>query len=322
MSFTLPFPSTPTNGNLGDATPILANETALAQAISAFDGSQINSKTVTAGALADAINPQLRYSENFANYVDSGCTWASVSGLNGTMTGGTIYVNGYRIIVSGVGSHTFTASNDTYIDIDYLGNIYYNGVANNATAPSLTANSLRVAKVVTGGSTISSVTLSGADGIGNIIYPSGPVSSVQIQNPYKFSVWQTAAQNAPSGNTKVKLDTKIFDTGNNFDAVTNNRFVAPVAGHYFFTGIVGVLAAADTAGVIALLYKNGAVAKNGAQVPSGASGTNISVVSGLLQLVATDYVELFIQNTEGTTRAMVVGNANQIFMDGFLMSTS
>src|ERR1035437_2934969 len=174
MTFVLPYPSTPTNGSLGDATPILANEVALAQAISSFDGSQINAKTVVASALADSINPQLRYSENFANYVDSGCTWASVSGLNGTMTGGTIYVNGYRVIVSGVGTNAFTLSNDTYIDIDYLGNVYYTGVANNATAPSLTANSIRVAKVVTNGTVITTVTQTGVGSNNVQIYPSNP----------------------------------------------------------------------------------------------------------------------------------------------------
>lgn len=183
MSFTLPNPSTPTNGQLGDATPLLANETALAQAIASFDGTQIQSKSVVENALADAINPRLRFSENFASYVETGLVWSSVSGLNGTMTGGTVYVNGYRTVVSAIGSHTFTASNDTYIDVDYLGNIYYNGVANNATAPSLTANSIRIAKIVTSGSAITSVTQTGYDGNLIQIYPTSP-----IQTPTGFNV--------------------------------------------------------------------------------------------------------------------------------------
>ncbi len=169
MPFSLPNPSVPTNGQLGDATPILQNELAIAQAISAFDGSQINAKSVVEGALADAINSRLRGLETLANFVYSGCIWSAVSGLNGTMTGGTIYVNGYRTIITGVGSNTFASSTDTYIDIDYLGNLTYNAVANNATAPSLTANALRVAKVVTSGVAVTSVVQTGWDSLGNPI---------------------------------------------------------------------------------------------------------------------------------------------------------
>jgi hypothetical protein len=174
MSFTLPNPSSPTNGQLGDATPILQNELALAQAIANFDGSQISSKSVTEAALADAINPRLRGSETLANFVFSGCTWSALAGNNGTMTGGTIYVNGYRTVVTGVGSNTFTLSSDTYVDIDNLGNVTYVTVANGASSPSLTANSLRVAKIVTSGSAITTITQTGWDGLGNPIYNTSP----------------------------------------------------------------------------------------------------------------------------------------------------
>ena len=189
MGFVLPNPSTPANGSLGDATPILANEVAIAQAIASFDGSQINAKSVSIGSLADSINPQLRYSENFYNYVDIGCTWTAVSGLIGTMTGGTIYVNGYRVIVSGVGAYTFTASSDTYVYIDYLGNVTYNPISNNAPSPSATANAVLVGIIVTNGSAIVSINqgstaatvpvissnvLTVSDSRGNLIYPTDP----------------------------------------------------------------------------------------------------------------------------------------------------
>lgn len=174
MSFSLPNPGSPTNGQPLDATPILQNFTAIEQAIDSFDGSQVEAKTITEQALADAINPRLRGLETIANFVYSGCVWSAVSGLTGTMTGGTVYVNGYRTIVTGIGSETFPASKDTYVDIDYLGNVAYQSVSNGAAAPSLTANSIRVAKVVTGASAISSVAISGMDSLGNVIYPASP----------------------------------------------------------------------------------------------------------------------------------------------------
>jgi hypothetical protein len=177
MAFTLPYPTTPQNGQPGDATPILQNELAIAQAIANFDGSQIIAASVTETALANAVNPRLRYSEAFSNFVYSGCVWSVVSGANATMIGGTIYVNGYRVIVSGVVSNTFGTLLDTYVDIDYLGNVTYPSVSNGSTAPALTSNSIRVAKVVTNGSAITGIFQSGRDTAGNLIYNTGSVTA-------------------------------------------------------------------------------------------------------------------------------------------------
>lgn len=193
MSFVLPNPTVPTNGQLGDATPILQNETAIAQAIASFDGSQIQAKSVQSAALADNINPQIRGAETLANFVFTGCIWSLVSGFSGTMTGGTIYVNGFRTIVSGVGANTFNASNDTYVYIDNLGNVSYQAVSNNAASPSAVANAILVAIVVTSGSTITSInqgsisatapivssnTVIVCDTNGNIIYPTDTTSKL------------------------------------------------------------------------------------------------------------------------------------------------
>lgn len=109
------------------------------------------------------------------------------------MTGGTIYYSGTPVTVNSVASHTFTASKDTYIDIDKNGNIAYQAVTNNAASPSITANSIRVAIVITGASAIGFInigqtdtTLSGfapiassvsycvQDSLGNLIYPTDP----------------------------------------------------------------------------------------------------------------------------------------------------
>lgn len=194
MSFTLPYPNTPQNGQTGDAVPINANFTAISQGINSFDGSQIQANSVTETALANAINPRLRYSETLNSFVYTGCTWSVVSGLQGTMTGGTIYVGGYRVVVTGVGSQTFTASQDTYVDIDQNGNVTYPSVSNNATAPALTANSLRVAKVITNGSAITSVVQSGVDSNNVPIYPT---SSLGL-NAWK--TWPVTFTNISVGN--------------------------------------------------------------------------------------------------------------------------
>src|SRR5687767_8010800 len=56
-----------------------------------------------------------------------------------------------------------------------------------------------------------------------------------LANPYKFSVYRGSSnQTVASGFVKVQLNTELFDTNNNFDGVTNHRYVAPVNGFYFF----------------------------------------------------------------------------------------
>jgi hypothetical protein len=87
------------------------------------------------------------------------------SGLIGTMSTGS---NGWAIAIvlgnrvalpstTSVLTWTYGASQDTYNDLSYQGVITRTAVANNATPPSIAANSIRLEKVITNGSTITSV---------------------------------------------------------------------------------------------------------------------------------------------------------------------
>ena len=183
---TLPYPNQPVDGQSLDAVPVNANFTAIAEAIQAFDGSQINAGTVAASALATSINPNTFLHDIIQPFVASGCMWSTLSGLQGTMSSGILYAGTssamYRVSLNGVGSYTFTASKDTYIDIDYNGNLYYQVVSNGATSPSITANAIRVAKVVTGASAITSIIQYGLDAVTtsgqlNYIYNTSPFAA-------------------------------------------------------------------------------------------------------------------------------------------------
>ena len=81
---------------------------------------------------------QLFRQESFDNYFASGGVWTVTTGLTGTMTSGVMYYAGVRIPFSAVGSKTFTASKDTYVDISNANTIHYSEVANGATPPTLT----------------------------------------------------------------------------------------------------------------------------------------------------------------------------------------
>lgn len=139
-------------------------------------------------------------------------------------------------------------------------------------------------------------------------------------NPYKFSATLTnASVNTPSGGFgKVPLDTKNFDTGNNFDATTNARFTAPVAGFYYFTGKISPNGSGTTARTFAALYKNGSIFTSGVDLSSPSNFPG-STVSRLVQLSAGDYIELWVFSTVSYT--MGVGNTNN-FLDGYLVSTT
>jgi hypothetical protein len=136
-------------------------------------------------------------------------------------------------------------------------------------------------------------------------------------NPYKFSVYRNSAWTSGNGVfAKVAFNTELFDTNNNFDAVTNNRYVAPVDGFYMFTAAASASVTATSPYIVAI-YKNNAEVNRGTYTAAGTpTQGNVAVVSALLQLAATDYVEVFFFGTGGAGIASSVST----YFQGFLVS--
>lgn len=129
------------NGQLDDAN------------VAGISGSKISSGTLTSSAFDTASNPETRMSETFGNFVASGCIWSVVSGLNGSMSAGVVYINGKRVVVSAIASQTFVANRDTYISVDVNGTVSIaSAVTNNAASPALPANSIWLGLAVSGAS--------------------------------------------------------------------------------------------------------------------------------------------------------------------------
>lgn len=144
----------------------------------------------------------------------------------------------------------------------------------------------------------------------------GNLKNTKISNPHKFSVYRNAAQNATTNvYTKVNFDTEEFDTGGNFDNVTNYRFVAPVAGFYQFSWSVALGIGGGSVDTVATLYKNGVVCKWGNELAGGGGSTG----SCHIQVSATDYFEVYVFSS--TTQPMNVGSA-KVFFTGYLTSTT
>jgi len=113
---------------------------------------------------------------NVADHIQSGGIWALVSGLNGSMTSLVGFQNTIRGTIAALTSRAFTASKDTYVDVlrnsttnDF--SLVYTEVTNAAASPALASNSIRLAKVVTSGSAITSVVQYDRDSLYNLIRP-------------------------------------------------------------------------------------------------------------------------------------------------------
>ena len=132
------------------------------------------------------------------DFVASGGVWsgdAYASTLNGSMTAVVAYINGQRLSIGAITAKAFAASSDTYIDIlntAGVGSLVYTATTNNNGSIPLAANSIRLAIVVTGASSIaaatsinqgqetmvlpiaSSVPYAVTDSLGNLICPRDP----------------------------------------------------------------------------------------------------------------------------------------------------
>jgi hypothetical protein len=106
-----------------------------------------------------------------------------------------------------------------------------------------------------------------------------------------FRAYLGTTQNVSSStNTKVNIDTEVFDTNNCFDTSTN-RFTPNVAGYYQVTGHLEIDASLKTR-TFCLVYKNGSAY---AWSNDGVMTTPyMSIVTTLVYLNGTtDYVEFY-----------------------------
>jgi hypothetical protein len=165
-------PTLPNDGESADAADVNGPFSAILSLLNGgLDGDNLSpgslpwsvmqsfSKQIPAGALQDSANAEKFRDEANLSIIATGLIWSALSGLNGAMTLGTFYApTGLYVSVPAVATHAFTASKDTYVSVSPLGVLSYQEVANGAAQPSLTTDYLWLAKVVTSGSAVTSVT--------------------------------------------------------------------------------------------------------------------------------------------------------------------
>jgi len=103
------------------------------------------------------VSSKLTTADMMPDQLISGCLPATSGTLTSTISAGVAYVQGVRVTPIAT-SKTYTNNRDTYVDLDSTGAYTYAVVINGAAEPAITAGCLRVAKVVTVGSTVTTVT--------------------------------------------------------------------------------------------------------------------------------------------------------------------
>lgn len=168
------------------------------------------------GSVTQAASSAMSASDAPLSAVTSGLITPTSVTRVGVTSPGAAYVQNARVFFA-LGDSRLTATyaplSDTYTDIDDTGNFTRIAVANGAAAPALTANSIRLEKVVTSGTAITSVVRLAADrvpliGVRNptnntitkILDPSGV-------NPYGFAVFPLDINGYAVGNIIPRTDT-------------------------------------------------------------------------------------------------------------------
>jgi len=154
-------------------------------------------------------------------------------------------------------------------------------------------------------------TLLSSDGSGSVTLGSG-----FPQNTPSFFVKLSSNQSIPNNTaTKVTFDTEVFDTDSAF---ASNKFTVPTGkgGKYFIGYGLNCAGLDDTESIQAYIYKNGSNVNYGfAGQFSPATNQEIKFTSfAILDLSASDYIELYVQHFEGANMDM---NSSNTFLTGY-----
>lgn len=105
----------------------------------------------TAGQGAGNETPLFQTADGIDDYVVNGLTIPVPSPISptGDLQTGVAYIIGQRNVLSAAVANTYPQASDTYVDMSNTGVLTYASVANGATEPAVTANSVRLNKVVT-----------------------------------------------------------------------------------------------------------------------------------------------------------------------------
>ena len=137
-------------------------------------------------------------------------------------------------------------------------------------------------------------------------------------NSPAFYAYLSSTQSVTNGaNTKVQIDTEIFDTDNAFDNSSNYRFTPQTAGKYFVYGAVcGATSVSNRLyQVLAKIYKNGSnTALTSEEFADNVLTRKTSFISTVVDMNgSSDYVELYgFVDIHANNNETIVGSASKM----------
>ena len=137
--------------------------------------------------------------------VESGCVPADDTDLTSDVSACVMFVNGIRVSKAAT-AVTYTATRDCYVDLSDSGVYTATCVAVGATQPAVTANSGRLAKVVTDGTEITSVTTLFSTRVPGLVIPSHYRTGLRISYDTSSTIL-VGAGSAEINNTIVNKTT-------------------------------------------------------------------------------------------------------------------
>jgi hypothetical protein len=141
------------------------------------------------------------------------------------------------------------------------------------------------------------------------------VANEHIPHTSQFEVTKDDAQTLTASSWNlIEFDDEVEDPDGVYDAATNYRFTAPVAGRYQFNASVGVddTNAADGDQVIMAFYKNGTLHRRGQRIHLSLGGSSSVASSCKMLLAQNDYVDVrvnpILAGGNGATTAVAADN--------------
>ena len=118
--------------------------------------------------------------------------------------------------------------------------------------------------------------------------------------------------------TKVTLSNTSWNVGTTYGYSTaNSRFTAPVAGYYYIAGSAYFASSTSMTAARLALYYNGSASFYGPFTPIATTDA-ITTVTGMYQLAAGDYIELYAYTTGGTGQ-VIVQYSSYTYMQGMFV---
>lgn len=165
-----------------------------------------------------------------------------------------------------------------------------------------------------------SLTVPSAAGTNTATLPAATGTVMVSGNMPAFSAYMSANQSiATNTYTKVQFNTKQFDTNSNYDNVTNYRFTPTVAGYYNITAnIAGPNTAIGSCATV--LYKNGSATWWLSILPNASGSTQTGGSFLTFANGTTDYFEIYVYQTAGTTQNIFSGIGGSYFQASMIRS--